>query len=346
MRRSFLLPFVTLLAFAPALFAAKAEVVDNAGFFSADAVAEANQTLARVEKETGRQMRVETYASIPDNLRAKYSDANRRQFFQDWARKRAQDEGLTGVIVLLCREPSSLQVEVGNKTASSGAFTQSDRSALSQQLLAAMRAKDYDRGLLDAVKMFGTTVAKAKPVAGGAKSGVDALPVPDLGGAKPTQSPPAAQPAPRPQQSPGNRGGSWSWGAIIFIGILVFVGFSILRRLFAGGIGGNRPPLGPGQHQGYGEGAQHGQQFGSGGAGGGFGRGFGGGLLGGLLGGWAANEIFRHSTGNSANAAPPPPMDSGTFNEPSSGADFGGGDFGGGDFSGGGGDAGGGGGDF
>src|SRR5438270_13100039 len=88
-----------LLAFqsSPALAATtKAEVVDDAGFFSADAVRQANQKLADVDQKYGRQMRVETYAETPADRRGDYNEANKRPFFQQWARQRAEASGIRG----------------------------------------------------------------------------------------------------------------------------------------------------------------------------------------------------------------------------------------------------------
>src|SRR6476661_7091889 len=58
-----------------AAFAGKAEVVDSAGFFSADAVSQANQKLADIDSKFGRHMRVETFAEIPGDLRGQYNEA-------------------------------------------------------------------------------------------------------------------------------------------------------------------------------------------------------------------------------------------------------------------------------
>src|SRR6185369_9821571 len=123
-----ILVVISLCGFAAPALAAKAEVVDQASFFSPDAVARANQKLADVSQKAGREMRVETYAEIPAEKRSGYSEENKRQFFQDWTRRRAQELGVRGVMVLICRDPSTLQVEVGDETERSGAFTQADRT--------------------------------------------------------------------------------------------------------------------------------------------------------------------------------------------------------------------------
>jgi len=138
----------------------KAEVVDNASFFSPDAVKTANDKLAATEQKFNRQLRVETYPEIPSERKGQYDEANKREFFQKWARQRAQEAGVRGVFVLICREPSTLQVEIGNSISSSGLFTQADRSRLRDLMVQAFKEKNYDKGLLDGVEYFATTLAQ------------------------------------------------------------------------------------------------------------------------------------------------------------------------------------------
>jgi uncharacterized membrane protein YgcG len=342
MKQIFLCVMVSLLA-ASSTLASKAQVVDNANFFSKDAVDKANQQLADLDAKHGRQMRVETFAEIPAELRDKYSEQNKRQFFQSWTRQRAEAEGIRGVMVLICKNPSSLQVEVGGDTLKSGVITQADRSAINNALLSSFRQKNYDQGLSNAVDKFATALAN-EPAEAPAAS------------AAPTRSGDASAP-PKPYNLPGptkmpTATRSFSWGGLLIIAAVIFIGLSLIRRLF--GIGGSRSS----GYGSYGPGSAPGPGYGAGGYGGGFGRGVGGGLLGGLLGSWFGNRMFTsHDYHSGSGASAPPPDNSGGFNEPptsdfsSGGGDAlgGGGDFGGGggggDFSSGGGDASSGGGD-
>ena len=338
------------LAQAQSSSSSKAQVVDDGGFFAADAVSSANQKLADIDQNFGRQMRVETFAEIPADLKGQYSEATKREFFQKWARRRAEQVGLRGVIVLVCKNPSSLQVEVGGETARSGAFTQADRSAMSDLLLKSFRAKNYDQGLGQAVDFFqqklqehGTSKeAPAQPNSAGSATPAPSTPAPT--------PPPGAAPAPQQRSSPpapyeipssssrsGGSSGGFHIGGLLCVGIAILIGFMLLRSLFRGG-SANR---GGGYGGGYGGGG-----YGYGGGGGGFGRGIGGGILGGLLGNWIGNRVFDqrdHSSGSSTSL--PPSQDSGggggTFNEPPP-SDFSSGGAGGDAFSGGGGGGGGG----
>jgi uncharacterized membrane protein YgcG len=154
---SFIVIAAAMFAFVaaqPAAMAAKAQVVDEAAFFSPDAVNAANQTLADVEQKTGKQMRVETYAQIPQELRGSYTHERRNQFFTQWAEQRGKELGLSGVLVLATKEPGHLQVVVGKNTAQSGVFTTADRDKLRDTLTGAFQAKNFDAGLSSAVDFW------------------------------------------------------------------------------------------------------------------------------------------------------------------------------------------------
>jgi hypothetical protein len=360
-----------------AAFAGKAEVVDSAGFFSADAVMQANQKLGDLDSRFGREMRVETFPEIPNELRGQYTEAGKRAFFQKWARQRAEAAGVRGVIVLICKNPSSLQVEVGGDTARSGVFTQTDRARMSTTLVDAFKAKNFDQGLAAAVSQFESALKQRADQKPTSPSGAALPPM----SSDPSASPPSSTPKPynlpgpqssspqsssAPQSSPpmGRPSSGVGFGGIIIFVLVIFVVLAIIRRILGGGRSSAQQ-----YNRGYGpdpgtQGMPPGYGYGGGyGSGGGFGRGFGGGILGGLLGGWIGNQMSqRQDSFGSAQAAPPPSDPGGTFNEPpptdfssgggdasGGGGDFGGGGIGGGgDFSGGGGggDASSGGGDF
>jgi uncharacterized membrane protein YgcG len=131
-----------LLALLPATLAlaAPAEVVDQAGFFSPDAVARANQQLAEIRREFGRDLRIETYPSIPQELRGQFDPNHKPEFFTQWAYQRAKSAGVNGALVLITRDPSYLQVVVGESTRQK-AFTPADRDRLRDTMLSAFKEK-------------------------------------------------------------------------------------------------------------------------------------------------------------------------------------------------------------
>ena len=345
----------------PAAMAATATVVDDAGFFSADAVATANEQLAEVERKTRTQLRIETHDQIPPEMRGSYDHARRAEFFADWARQRGRESGVVGAIVLINREPAYVQVLPGQQVTRSGVFTAADRDRMRDLLVGAFQAKNYDQGLLKAVelwreKLLSSSAAAAAPRASGSTPEPYRFPGESDAGRADAPSP-TATPAPAPAPVQHRRG--IGFGTILFWAVLIFGGLWLLRRL----LGARRQFQRPGDGQprydprtGAPMDPNYDPRYGGGGYGGGaFGRGVGGGILGGLLGSWMGHTMFGHG-GSSAHGSPTgiPPTDpnatgGGAFDEPpstdfSGPADFGGGgDFGGGDF--GGGDAGGG-GDF
>jgi len=301
----------------PPAHAAVAEVVDNAGFFSADAVRQANQKLDDLDAQHHKQMRVETYAQIPADQRNGYTDANQRQFFQRWTVRRAEQAGVNGVMVLICREPAQIQVEIGKRTAASGVFTQADRVRMVKALGDAFKAKNYDDGLNRAAEIFASAISSRSNSSGqAAEAPATAASIPTPAG---TPNPPAASPPPpyqfpsAPSPTVGRSGGSFGWLWIIFL----IVGFFIVLRIIRGLFGGGRRTYPSNYGQSYGTNYPPNSGYGGGG---GFGRGFGGGILGGLLGSWVGNQMYRHgdSSSSSSSSSPPPSSSGGGgFNEPS-----------------------------
>lgn len=327
-----------LLAGASQALAASNGVRDEAHFFSANAVDQASQIIQQIDERHGKDLLVETFPQIPPDMQSQFDQLGKDQFFEQWARTRAQSQGVNGIYVLISKSPGHVQVEVGNKTRMR-LFTVADRDRGRDILVTAFRGKQYDQGLLQFVRFV--------------QQRIDANAAAATGGAGTTSGTP--QPGfPNYNYRPSaNR--SWGLGGIacLIIGVVLLI--ALVRGIFGrsgggyyGGGGGYYPPQGgayppaggyyPG---GYG-----------GGGGGGFGRGFLGGLLGGAVGGYAADR-WMHGGQQQGGYAPPASggqdMSSGPDTSfTGSGGDFGGGGGGGGDFGGGGGggDFGGGGGDF
>lgn len=326
-----LAPLAVLLAVAPARGASY--IHDNAGYFSPQAIQQAEATIDQIKQAHGKEMVVETFPAIPEELQSQYSAGNSVRFFQSWGNERARALKVDGVYVLICRDPAHLQAEVGQNT-QRRAFTLSNRDQLASLMLGKMRGKQYDQALLDGVNYVKQTM-DANEAAGAA-----AAPQ----GAGRSATPPVAMPG-----SSGHSGiGGWLCVGAIILGIIVLVS-SVMgrRRMYGGGYG---PGPGYGGGPGYGPGPGYGGGYGPGygGGGGGFFRG----MLGGLLGGAAGGYLFDRYRDSQAGAAPPPAGGGGSFGAPpDTGTDVGGdysgtgGDLGGGGDAGGAGDAGGG-GDF
>jgi uncharacterized membrane protein YgcG len=147
-----LLATVILLPTAVALGAA-AEVVDKAGYFSPDAVAQANDELKKIRQQYGRDFRVETYLTVPSDVQAAYAADQKDELYAKWAYQRAKAAGVHGVMVLITKDPGRLQISVGEETRRQ-AFTVADRDHLRDRLLECFKSKEYDRALREGVGLF------------------------------------------------------------------------------------------------------------------------------------------------------------------------------------------------
>jgi uncharacterized membrane protein YgcG len=311
-----------------------AGIQDAAGFFSQEARATAEQQIAALHKKFGKDLRVETYASIPTDRADQYVPEKRNAFFATWAYQRAKAVGLDGVMVLMCKDPSFLQVEVGDRTKQQ-AFTLANRGHLRDLLVTAFKQRHFDEGLLQAVTYYGQTLQANLGESGtGARPSV--VPAP---GWHPSKSAPQESPPSTPQ---GNRSLLWIVGILAVVGVCLWMLFR--RRSGAEAYRGAQPGSGysPYDYRSAPPGVGYpppDYRYGGGG-GGGFGRGFGGGILGGLLGGWLGNRLAHRDTASSPDASADPfprtPGGGGGF-DPSPGPDFsgdqpadagGGGDFG------------------
>jgi hypothetical protein len=137
---------------------------DEAKFFSPEAIQKANQDIALIAHRYGRDLLIESYPSVPadDVDRVKAMSAKERlDYFRDWAHKRTQAEKLNGVMILICRSPGTLYVNVSQHA--KGVVTGAEEKAIHDALLTAFREKKYDDGLADAVRLVREAFAAQRP---------------------------------------------------------------------------------------------------------------------------------------------------------------------------------------
>src|SRR5215204_1720795 len=204
---------------------ALAEVKDETGMFSPSAISQADQATRQIKQKYGKEMLVEVFPEIPAELRGQYSQDRKDQFFAAWMTRRAQELKVSGVYVLICRNPSHLQVDAGRDT-KQRAFTQQNVEQLKNVLVTRFRDKKYDEGLSEAVNYVDRTLAAnlGSNAAGGAAA-------------------PAANPqynyqapnAPRatPTRTPTGSGMSWIWW-VLLIGVGIFIISRFLRSRATG----------------------------------------------------------------------------------------------------------------
>ena len=149
--RAVSLALVVAVLYAPPARAVDAEVADGAGFFSPEAQSEGREIILAIQSAHDRDVRVETYADVPEPLRARLERDGQDKFYDDWLNRRARALGVRGVFVLVTRTPGRVQVGV-DKATQRRAFTADDREALRDALTTAFRAGRYDQGLLDGLR--------------------------------------------------------------------------------------------------------------------------------------------------------------------------------------------------
>lgn len=335
-----------LLWLAPAVVRA-ADISDGGGFFSAEALATANKSIRELEQKTGHEVRIETFAAVPaDKIEAvpKMDAKQREAFFSKWVHDRAEATQSRGIFVLICREPSHLNLWAGTPIQRAG-FGAAQAKTVKEVMLTRLKAKEYDKALTEGVAQLSTTFGslshtKAKAAAT-TPATLESKPVGNTASAKPNHAPAHQTPVHAPQQS------NWSGVMVVLMFVVggIFV-VSLIGRLFGGGRSSGMGGYGPGG-------------YGGGGGGGGFMSGLTGGIFGAMAGNWMYDQFSgrhasggeTHSTGDSFgtnDSSSGSGLDSGSGPSDSGfsgGTDFGGGDFGGGGDSSGGGDFGGG-GDF
>src|SRR5262249_22553435 len=124
------------------------EIKDEGKFFSADAVSKADQRIKEIKEQTGKDLLIETFAEIPADRKKDYKPERKNEFVARWARENARQRKVAGVYVLICREPSHLQVD---RVAAGRAFPAADHTKLRDLLVAHFKEKKFDEGLADAV---------------------------------------------------------------------------------------------------------------------------------------------------------------------------------------------------
>ena len=164
-----------LLAAGPAR-ALTPEVKDHADLFKPETIAEANKILRDIERQHRVDLLVETFEKPPAGREVDASK-DKARFFSQWALQRFRESGVNGIYVLICQNPAHVQVEVGNETIKKK-FTLENRDQLVKILVTKFRAKQWDEGLLDAVRYVRDTVDRNLASSGRRQ----AAPVPGAGG--------------------------------------------------------------------------------------------------------------------------------------------------------------------
>jgi uncharacterized membrane protein YgcG len=163
------------------------QVWDEAHFVKLATIEQVDQVLDAIHDRFGKDLMIETFASIPDDLKATLQKDGKEKFYEGWSITEGRELGVNGVLILVTGDPPHIQVTVGLDTRKK-AFTLADRDELLAQLATSFRAKDFDGGMTHAAQFVQDRMAR------------------NLGGAAPATQPasqPAALPTTRPAQETG-----------------------------------------------------------------------------------------------------------------------------------------------
>lgn len=180
------LPLVMFVA-GPLAIAGVHQVWDTAHFAKPQTLGQIDQVLLDIHSRFGKDLMIETFPSIPDDLKPKYQDQGKDKFFEGWTRSEAFQMGVNGVMILVTGDPPRLQVEVGLETRQK-AFTLDDRDQLVDLLVKAFEKKDFDGGLLQAAQFVRDRMARNLA---GAATGPTSLPTTQPAGNTGVRSPDA-----------------------------------------------------------------------------------------------------------------------------------------------------------
>jgi hypothetical protein len=136
-------------------------VKDNAHLFSPEAIKKAIEELRDISKRFDRDVMVETYPHVPDKDVNKVRDMSRQErneYFRQWASQRLRSEAVNGALILICKEPSHLQVQFSERVRS--IFSDEDTKKIVDLLVSRFRDKKFDEGLQDAIRYIRDKLAE------------------------------------------------------------------------------------------------------------------------------------------------------------------------------------------
>jgi uncharacterized membrane protein YgcG len=153
-----------LVAVLPSLFMGAATMQPAAGvrdagnFFSPNAISRASDIIYDIHARFGKDLLVETFPTIPVDLKAQYDPQDKAKFFSQWAHERFAQEKMNGIYILICRDPSHFHIYIDDATAD--IFRPANQEEMRQALLNSFRERNYDQGLTDAAEYVRSTLTR------------------------------------------------------------------------------------------------------------------------------------------------------------------------------------------
>ena len=126
-------------------------VQDDAGFFSAQAKQQANDTIARIKRDYHKDLLIRTLETValPDGVSREDQKAV-EQFLDKWAVERFKNAHVNGIFIAFVKDLRQFRIEVGPET--SKHFTINNREDLKKILRKDLKANVNDKALLEMVE--------------------------------------------------------------------------------------------------------------------------------------------------------------------------------------------------
>ena len=137
--------------------AAGGRVVDEANFFSPAAVENANAKIKAMARQCRVDLLIETVPAVPSNLESKLQQQGKSTFFRDWATRRAEDAGLKGIYVLICKKPGHFAV-IPDHLTRQRLFIHADVGHLTDKVLPLLQERKNDEALKQMVDFVQSTL--------------------------------------------------------------------------------------------------------------------------------------------------------------------------------------------
>lgn len=126
------------------------DIKDEAGLFTPEAVAQAEQAIAKVRKDYHIDLMVDTVAALPptDHKWLHFWDRRKRnEFLEEWARQRAKAAGVNGIFIQICNRPRAVHVVVWPPERAQS-FTEADCERVRRFLVRRLQTGSPDAALL------------------------------------------------------------------------------------------------------------------------------------------------------------------------------------------------------
>lgn len=135
------------------------QVWDQGHFFQPETLLQMETILEDIDSRFNKDLMIETFASIPDDLKPKLQEKGKDQFFEDWTTYEGSRLKVNGIMILITAEPRHIQIALGLDTRRK-AFTEKDRDDLVKILIPAFSKKEYDKGIIAAAQFVHDRMAR------------------------------------------------------------------------------------------------------------------------------------------------------------------------------------------